>query len=278
MESTSSALDCQFVQLGGSNVRCLDVGQGVPLILIHGFPETLQGWRKNIPELAKQYHVLAFDFVGFGGSEKVEWDYSSKGLANFVALFMDHFGIEKAHVVGTDTGATIALSFAAHYPTRVQKMVILSGTAYPKSVSAWDVKLMVAPVLGDVGFHLIWKWGLWFAMRRGFADPKNFEKKAAAEYFDCLSTFRARQIALKFFRVLEKTAEAPLDALRKKAPPTLILWGRDEKFFYPWVPERLKQDLSGSRLVYIPNAGHFLQEEQPDQFNEHVLHFLDGTS
>lgn len=254
--------------------RYVDEGNGDALILIHGFPETLQGWRKNVPELAKHHRVVALDVVGFGQSDKADWDYSCRGLAFFVKKFLDRLSIQRVHLVGGDTGALIALAFAAEYRQQVDRVVFFSGTVSPEGISALDVKLMALPLIGDIGFLLFGSLGLRTGVKRGFYRPEQIENEVMQEYLDALSTWKARKIALRLMRVLGNGWQEVMKRLQVNPPPTLILWAEHEKYFYPWVPEKLKKDLAGSRLEYIKDSGHFIQEEKPEVFNRLVLDFL----
>lgn len=263
-----------MVQVSSVETRYTEQGEGEPLVLIHGFPETLQGWRKNIPELSKHFRVIALDMVGFGGSEKTDWGFDCLRLAEFVKLFLEELGVKRAHIVGTDTGALIALAFAAQYPERVNKLVIFSGTAYADSISTADVKLMMMPVLGDGFFLLFGKPGLRLGIKKGFHRPEEVEKEIIDEYVNAFSSFKSRKLALKLMRTLGVGMEGVMEKLKQQSPPTLILWAEHEKYFYPWVAERFHADLKDSQLKYISDSGHFIQEEQPEIFNQTLLKFL----
>ncbi|MCO6431162.1 MAG: alpha/beta hydrolase [Deltaproteobacteria bacterium] len=267
-------LNTKFIELDGIKVRISEYGSGPAVLFIHGFPETLQAWRKNVPSFAERHRAVAFDLVGLGDSDKADYDYSCIGLGRFTLRLMETLEIDKAHLVGADSGALVALAAAALDPARVDKLVIFSGTAYPSGISAFEVRLMMAPLLGDLIFLPFGALGLRAGLRKGFFDVSFLEKPTLDEYVRCLSTVRSRWIALRLMRELGRGADEIMAKLRAKSPPALILWAEHERYFYPWVPERLSQDLKGSKLEYITDSGHFIQEEKADLFNKRVVEFL----
>jgi pimeloyl-ACP methyl ester carboxylesterase len=267
-------LPTQTLSVDGVTVHYTDQGSGPAVLLIHGFPETLQGWRRNVPELSKHFRTVALDMVGSGRTDKADWDYSCAGLARFVKKFTEQLGLSKFHLVGTDTGASIALAFAADYPESVNKMVIFSGTAYSNSVKAPEVRLMMVPGLGHAIFLLFGGIGTRLGVYRGFHQWKNIDPEAVREYVECLASVKARMLAVRLMIELEKTAGLALPKLKQKCPPSLILWAEHEVFFYSWVPQKLNQDLQGSKLEIISGSGHFIQEEKSALWNEKVIRFL----
>src|SRR5438309_1758768 len=114
----------------GVNTRVLRLGEGdaTPVVLLHGFPETLAAWHRVAPALAARRRVLAFDWPGMGEtstSDRVS--VTPFGLADFLAAFLDAENIARAHVVGVDIGMPPALIVAARTPARVASLVVGDG-------------------------------------------------------------------------------------------------------------------------------------------------------
>jgi pimeloyl-ACP methyl ester carboxylesterase len=113
----------------GVELAVLDEGEGQPVLLLHGFPDSSQGWRHQVPALVEAgLRVIAPDLRGFGASDKpdkVEEYAIGRSVADMVAL-LDETGVERAHLVGHDWGAGLAWSLAAFAPARVQRLVVLS--------------------------------------------------------------------------------------------------------------------------------------------------------
>lgn len=106
----------------GVTLAVVDEGEGRPVLLLHGFPDSSQVWRDQVPALLKSgMRVIAPDLRGFGESDKPEAveEYAvSRSVADVLAL-LDGLGIERAHVVGHDWGAAVAWVLAAFAPARV---------------------------------------------------------------------------------------------------------------------------------------------------------------
>ena len=126
-ESTGQArapfLETKTVDVGGVHTRYADQGEGDVVLLLHGFPETLQGWRETVPMLSTAFRVLAPDMIGAGETDKPAIQYTPQEMAEFVRQFLETLGIERVHVVGTDTGMSVAVAFLAAYPEKALRAV-----------------------------------------------------------------------------------------------------------------------------------------------------------
>jgi pimeloyl-ACP methyl ester carboxylesterase len=115
------------------NIQYLEAGVGDPLVLIHGWPQTSHCWHKVMPELAKNFRVIAPDLRGFGQSEKSGYPLSRSQLAADIASLLDALHIDSAHIAGHDWGGMIAFKFAIDFPQRVKKLCLIdcSTTHWP---------------------------------------------------------------------------------------------------------------------------------------------------
>jgi pimeloyl-ACP methyl ester carboxylesterase len=122
------------IQTSRLNLHYLEAGQGEPLLLIHGWPQTSHCWHKMMPELARHFHVIAPDLRGFGLSEKNGFPLSRKQLAADMVSLLDALGIEKAHVAGHDWGGMVAFKLALDFPERVKTLCLIdcSTTHWPQ--------------------------------------------------------------------------------------------------------------------------------------------------
>lgn len=118
-----------ILEVGDLPVRVTRVGEGEPLVLLHGFPETSWEWRHVMPVLAERRQVLAPDLRGFGGSGKPFPPAISRSLlAEDLRLTLDTLGIGRASLVGHDWGGVAAYAFAVRHPERVQRLVLIDTT------------------------------------------------------------------------------------------------------------------------------------------------------
>src|ERR1700747_1513678 len=94
----------------------MEAGEGAPVVLLHGFPETSFAWRCQIPELARRYRVIAPDLRGYGETDKPASGYDKRNMAKDLRELITALGFEKIALVGHDRGARVATRFTKDYP------------------------------------------------------------------------------------------------------------------------------------------------------------------
>ena len=117
------------VDANGTDIEVEVTGEGRPVVLLHGFPDTGRLWRHQVPALAGAgFQVITPDLRGYGGSDKPTdtASYAIPFLAADVLAVLDHLGVDRAHVVGHDWGAALAWALASFAPERVDHLVVLS--------------------------------------------------------------------------------------------------------------------------------------------------------
>src|SRR5262245_2317546 len=115
------------VAVHDSRVNYVEIGEGPPVILIHGLSGCWQNWLENIPHLARRHRVVAVDLPGFGESELPHEEISIPGYGRFVDAFLGQIGIERALLIGNSMGGFIAAEVAISHPSRVEKLVLVSA-------------------------------------------------------------------------------------------------------------------------------------------------------
>ncbi|MGY4766805.1 alpha/beta fold hydrolase [Kribbella sp. CWNU-51] len=129
----------RYVDAGDVRLHAVVGGDGPPLLLVHGWPETWYAWRLLMPALARDFQVVAVDQRGIGLSDKPEDGYDTATLANDMVAAMDALGHERFAVVGCDTGLLIAYAVAADHPDRVDHLVVgeapIPGVSPPRRCS-----------------------------------------------------------------------------------------------------------------------------------------------
>src|ERR1700686_1107816 len=114
-------------RLNGITQHWVIAGDGPPVYLLHGFPETWFAWRKQIPVLAERYTVIAPDLRGYGDTEKPAFGYDKRTMAKDLAALMDHLGHNRAPIVGHDRGARVGTRFAKDYRERIDRLVTMDN-------------------------------------------------------------------------------------------------------------------------------------------------------
>ncbi|NMO89783.1 alpha/beta fold hydrolase [Actinomycetospora sp. TBRC 11914] len=261
----------------GDRVRWGAVGDGDPLVLLHGTPFSSVVWRRIAPHLARRRRVVAFDLLGYGRSEQRAGQDVSLGVQNeLFAALLDHWGLRRPDVVAHDFGGATALRThlldgrdyrtltlidpVALSPTGSELVRAARGHADAYAALPPYVHEAVLRAYVDSGVHRT----LDETEMRRYLDPWTGEVGQAAFY---------RQIAQMHDRYTDDIA----DRLGDVRCPTTILWGARDG----WIPVARGHDLAaripGADLRVVDDAGHLLQEDSPETVVATVLEVLDGA-
>jgi len=249
-------------------------GAGQPLVLISGLGYPLWQWHKMVPFLAEHFQVITFDNRGVGQSDKPAGPYTAQMLAADTAGLLDALGIEKAIIAGHSMGGFIAQAMALDFPQKVAKLILCStnfGGPHHVPVTAEAMK-----VLTDVTSDALtrFKNGLAVSTAPDWSEknPEMIEdwvKWRVANPIDP-APYQA-QMAIGFGLMPE--AAAFENKLPRLNVPTLILFGAHDKVVPPENASLLAQKISGSKVVILPNAGHFFPIEVAEAASRTITDF-----
>ena len=276
------------VRANGIRHHYAEAGEGPPVILLHGFPETSYAWRHQIPVLAKTYRVIAPDLRGYGETEKPASGYDKRTMANDVRELMRVLNLPRIALVGHDRGARVATRFAKDHADVLDRLVVIDNV--PTRIVAREFNARLARAYWFFIFHQVadlpealisGREDLW--LRHFFSDwcynPHAISGEAFDTYVKAYRSPGAVRGALADYRAnAEDVAQDILDADVKIACPTLSLWGADfyavgQMFDMEAVWAEMADDL---RTFAVPQCGHLPQEEQPEIVNQLLLEFLAG--
>ncbi|WP_109127518.1 alpha/beta hydrolase [Dyella sp. C11] len=274
------------IKANGINQHFIDAGNGVPVVLLHGFPETNYGWRHQIPVLAKRYRVIAPDLRGYGKTDKPADGYDKRNMALDLRELMNALDLSKIALVGHDRGARVATRFVKDHPELVDRLVVMDNV--PTRIVAREFNAKMAKVYWFFMFHLVPE--LPEALIEGREEPwlryffsawshnkAAFTEEDMAAYIDAYRQPGAVRGALADYRAnATDVAQDLVDADVKIDIPTLSLWGAEfdgvgKMFDMPRVWAEMASNL---RTYAVPGAGHLVQEEQPEIVNMLLLDFL----
>jgi pimeloyl-ACP methyl ester carboxylesterase len=270
----------------GAKLHVAELGSGPPVVLLHGWPQHWWTWRALMPLLADRYRVLAPDMRGFGWSEPTPRGYRKEELADDVAGLLDALGIDQAFLVGHDWGGVVGFLVCLNHSDRVRRYVpmntghlwpTLSLKGVPKQLGAMTYQgLLATPGLG----------------RRINASPRVVGKVVGAitKQTDAVVPEYAEQFAPRFADPARGRAasqvyrtfqlyEYPrwvrgLYADRRLTTPILWLHGISDPFFKPGMFRDIVDHADDVRIEYLPDCGHFPQEEQPALVAGHLREFF----
>ncbi len=264
-------------QVGDMTLAFRELGSGRPVLLLHGWPTSSFLWRNVMPSIARSNRVLALDLPGFGGSDKpagVRYDFAFFEQA--IDGFLEALGIDEVAVAAHDLGGPVAAHWALRRQERVTRLALLNTLVYPEfseAVAAF-VKAASTPGLRE---QLTSPAGLEAAMRLGLADEAKLTPEVidgVCEPFDSDESRRALADA-GIGLAPEGFAEIAAGLASFKAPVRLVYGAQDQ--ILPDIAQtmaRVKRDVPQAVVTELPECGHFLQEEEPDEVGELLARFF----
>jgi pimeloyl-ACP methyl ester carboxylesterase len=282
-EGFTDTFTSRYVQAGDVRLHAVIGGDGPPLLLVHGWPETWYAWRLMMPTLAQGFEVVAADQRGIGLSDKPEDGYDAGTLADDLVALMDALGHQRFAVVGVDTGLIISYALAADHPDRVERLVVgeapLPGVAPPTPLILTDpakAKLWHIPfnqqdtvneqlVTGreDVFF------GAEFSASAGKTKLPDY---AVRYYIDTLSNPESLHGSFQLYRAFSATiAQNEQRKTRPLTMPVLAIGGSESTGAR--VGDAMKLTAEDVQTVVI-DTGHWLAEQAPEQMLAAVTEFL----
>lgn len=263
------------IPLSRGRVAYVDVGEGPPVVFLHGWPLNAFQWRGPIALLSNRRRCIAPDFLGLGFTEACESaDLSPVSQAEMIGELMDALGIAQADLVSNDSGTGVAQLIAAYHPDRVRSMLLTNGDVHTNSPPA---ALLPALDLARHGQLIDWfemhlRDSAFARSEQGlggiaFTNPDFFDEELAKAYLWPLTSCELRRGQCQQYGV--QFEPNPLPAiqarLRSLPVPARILWGTADSFFPTVWAEWLHCSLPYSRGIrFLEGARLFFPEEFPD--------------
>ena len=272
----------QYQELDGIKLHYVAGGEGTPLILLAGWPQTWWSFHKIMPILAKDYKVIAVDFRGMGSSGKPNEGYSKKNMAGDIASLIKKIGFDKVSIAGHDIGASVAISFAGNYPELTDKLIVLD-TPHPEEdlyklpmmpigmpVHPWWVAFNqvkeLPELLLDGRFHIVQNW-IFDKMLVDKKSINDFDRKVYAKAYESKDAIRG---ANGWYQAFPEDIQ-DIKAMRTIDAPSL---GIGSSTGFAMLKTSLPGYIKNLQLKEIKNSGHFIQEEQSGEVAETILEFL----
>lgn len=271
----------QTIRVNDHRMAYLDVGQGKPVILIHGFGGSMWQWEYQYLPFAHTHRVLIPDLIGSGLSDKPEAIYSPEHLVKIFLKFMDGLEIKQATLIGNSMGAGLAMAMALDYPDRVDRLVLISG--FPAQVEA----SVASPQYRQ---FLHYRPPLWLAAIGNRIAGRGTTERLLKEIVYQPELISASVIERSFHNRQRGGLLTPLyslldhiytwdehygQRLANIPHPTLLLWGDHDRVFPLEVGKQVQNLLPQAEWHIIPEAGHLPQWEQPQVVNPLILAFLE---
>lgn len=256
-------------------------GTGPAVVLIHGFGDTGDMWTPLAETLTKSHRVVVPDLRGMGLSSRPENGYDKKTQAGDIRAVLDRLGIDQAAIVGHDIGTMVAYAYAARYPDKTTKLVVMDAPV--PGVPPWD-QIVRWPALWHFDFggadalrlvkgrERIYLDRFW----NEFAgDPRKVDEGTRVHYAKLYARPGAMKAAFAQFQSIRQDAEDNAKSMNTKLQMPVLAIGGEKSFGNNEAVVMRNAATQVTELV-VPGAGHWLMEEAPDVTVKAVQEFLDG--
>lgn len=263
------------VEAGGHETRCLEVGSGPPLILLHGASGHLEAYVKTFRELSRSFRVIAFDMLGHGYTAKPDFPYTIEALSDHLIGLMDALELPAAHLSGQSLGAWVAAWTAAHHPDRVLKVVLNTpGNITDDPAQLQRTRDATLRAVRDVSLDTV-RDRMRLLFREGSEVPEEMVQIRYAIY-----TLPEIERAMENVTVMyDPTVRAEFSWsgswLGDIKAETLLIWSASDTGGADLGPaEELQGRIPGCRLELVYDAGHWPQWDAPRDFERIHAEFL----
>ena len=280
-DRTPRDLEHVDLEAGAHRLSAFVLGEGPPVLLLHGLGASKLSWLPLLGPLAERYRVIVPDLPGHGESDKPRTTYTPTFYSGVVRRLLDALGEREAALVGNSLGGRIALDVAARAPHRVSALVLLGPAVAGLPFPYYARFLRLLPTeFGAIPLPMRRRLVL-MGLRQLFADPDRLPRNAylagADEFIRVYRSGRARVALLGSLRALMADRPSAFwDKVRTITSPSLILWGEKDRLVPVRLGELLASAMPAAELALLPGVGHVPQFEVPDTTVELVGGFLDA--
>ncbi len=260
------------IEVNGINIYYEIHGEGEPLIFANGIFANTVSWFNQIPEFSKKYKVILYDMRGQGQSDKPSGDYTFDLHAADQKALLEVLDIKHVHHIGISYGSELGMVFALKYPELVKSLVVCCGVSY------------IGPYLAQVA--QLWREACVLANPLMFyysTVPFNFSETYIKNNSDLLEQAKGRYKDFNypsFVRLMDAFLKLDItDQLNQIKIPTCVIGGEKDILKPPKKYSKIiHENIPNSEIHVIPDSGHVVTWEKPNEFNEIVMNFLSQQS
>jgi 4,5:9,10-diseco-3-hydroxy-5,9,17-trioxoandrosta-1(10),2-diene-4-oate hydrolase len=271
----------RWVDVDGQRVNAIEMGEGQPIVFVHGLSGSWPNWLEQLPVLARSHRVIALDLPGFGHSPMPREQITIAGYARVLAGLLEALGIDAATLVGNSMGGFISAELAIAYPQRVERMVLVSAAG----ISTYQrPEVMRAVPWLTRAERIVAAYTAWFASKSDSVARRRGLRNAALGLVvrhpgrlpGPLAAEQLRGAGKPgFLQAVNALLDYPIrERLPEIACPTLIVWGDEDRLISVRDADVFEQLIPNSRKVLFHGTGHMSMLERPAAFNELLERFL----
>jgi 3-oxoadipate enol-lactonase len=250
-----------------------ELGKGLPVLLIHGYPLSQQIWEPQLEGLSDRFKIITPDLRGHGKSQAVPGPYSMEMLADDLAALLDALEIhQKVVVCGLSMGGYVAMAFYRKHAARMKALILTATRAADDTPQARLGRDATAETARIQGIAPIVETML----------PKMFAPGTLLANENLVSQVRSIMMSISLEGLLGDLAgmRDRLDSrpmLNGIGIPTLVVHGREDQIIPTQEAVDMQKSIPGAQLELIPDSGHLVNMEQPNEFNDVVRKFLSNN-
>jgi pimeloyl-ACP methyl ester carboxylesterase len=271
----------RWVVVDGTPVNTISLGEGPPLVFIHGLSGSWPNWLEQIPVFAEEHRVVAVDLPGFGHSPMPSGEISISGYARTLDRLLDELGIDAAGVIGNSMGGFIGAELAIAFPQRVERLVLISAAGIS---THRDPRTMRAVPTLRRAERIMAASGAWFASKSDTVARRarlrdatlNVVVRHPSRLPAALAAEQLRGAGKPgFMQALEAILHYDLsERFPEIVCPTLIVWGENDRLISVRDADVFAELIPDSRKVVFEDTGHMAMLERPAAFNALLRDFL----
>jgi epoxide hydrolase 4 len=274
----------------GVGIHYIEAGSGPLVVLLHGFPEFWYGWREQIAPLAEAgYRVIAPDLRGYNlsGKPRELSAYTVAAVAGDIGALIGKLAAsnERVFLVGHDWGGIMAWVVAMMFPERIARLAVLNAP-HPSAVRAaarkpaqmlrfWYQFFFQLPWLPERMLRANEFRTLRGVLRKQSMNKAAINREVLSEYVEAWSQPGAITAMLAYYRAaFRRRSGVPRGSAKRIEMPALLIWGLRDPFFTREAMESSVKWVPALRIEKLPDAGHFVQSDDPARVNALLLEFF----
>jgi pimeloyl-ACP methyl ester carboxylesterase len=258
----------------GRLLRIARVGNGPPIVLLHGYPDNLQIWSEVALRLADHFEVIAFDWPGMGYSEAWPGGTTPFHMAKRLYEILDELGIERVSLVGMDMGGQPALVFAADNPERIDRLIVMNSLVLWDEDTSWEIQVLRKYGWNRFILRKFPRLVFWRAERSFLPRDHRLPSEVKEDLWQSFSQNEVRFFIARLCSGYQGTLMQLPEVYQKITCPTLVLWGEQDQHFPPNHAKRLCMAIPDSSLEIIPKAKHWMAWYLADTVAHSIRTFL----
>jgi pimeloyl-ACP methyl ester carboxylesterase len=256
----------RYVDIEGRRFHYRIEGEGPTLILLHGVMASLHTWDGWVDLLKQHYRIIRMDLPGFGLSDHMvdRAHYTPEYSLGLFEKVRAALGEDSFYLGGNSLGGFLSWFYAANYPDRVKKLILVDPIAYPQKLPD-VIKFVSLPGIGEIAQHFAPRFFVERNVRQVYGNPKLIQQETVDRYYDLMMHGENRYAMVQTFRKLKEMSKdgSLAKEIAKVRCPTLLMWGGKDRWVPPKLVESWKRDLKQLEVKLYPEAGHIPMEELP---------------